>query len=59
MLEGKMAKEISKQMGGTETTVSIDTKGLVSDPAELDRRSEAVAAVADAFEAAIDEPART
>lgn len=49
-LKGKMKQSINKDVGGTPTTVAIQTKGKLSDPAELNQRIEAVATVADAFE---------
>ncbi|WP_138797876.1 hypothetical protein [Halostella sp. PRR32] len=50
LFKGKFEDEFSKQFGGTPTTVAMNTKGRLGDPDELDRRAEAVAAVADAFE---------
>jgi len=50
VLQGKMEESISKDFGGTPTTVAIQTKGKLGDPAELNQRIEAVATVADAFE---------
>jgi len=50
LFKGKFEEKFDQQFGGTPTTVAINTKGQLGDPDELDRRAEAVAAVADAFE---------
>jgi hypothetical protein len=49
-LEGKLEEKMSESIGGSSTTVAIETKGKLGDPAGLDRRIGLVAAVADAFE---------
>lgn len=47
-----LAGKATETMAGDAATVSLETKGLVLDAGTLERRAEAVAAVADAFEAA-------
>ena len=49
-LEDKMEAAITKNVGGTPTTVGIETSGVLGDPSTLDDRTAAVAAVANAFE---------
>ena len=49
-LEDKMEAAITKNVGGTPTTVGIETSGVLGDPSALDDRTAAVAAVANAFE---------
>ena len=49
-LEDKMEAAIMKNVGGTPTTVGIETSGVLGDPSTLDDRTAAVAAVANAFE---------
>lgn len=51
-LENKMEQAMAKDIGGSATTVAIETKGVVGDPSVLNTRIAAVAAVADAFERA-------
>lgn len=49
-LEDKMEAAMTKNVGGTPTTVGIETSGVLGDPSRLDDRTAAVAAVANAFE---------
>ena len=49
-LEDKMKAAMTKNVGGTPTTVGIETSGVLGDPSTLDDRTAAVAAVANAFE---------
>ena len=49
-LEDKMEAAMTKNVGGTPTTVGIETSGVLGDPSTLDDRTAAVAAVANAFE---------
>lgn len=49
-IENKMESELQRNAPGDATTVAIETKGVLLDPAELQRRIVAVAAVADSFE---------
>lgn len=49
-LTGKLTENLATKLGGSATTVAIETKGTLGDSAELNRRITAVAAVADAFE---------
>lgn len=49
----KIEAKIQKQFGDSPSTVAIQTKGVVSDPAELNSQIAAVATVADGFEAAL------
>jgi hypothetical protein len=49
-LEDKMEAAMTKNVGGSPTTVGIETSGVLGDPSALDDRTAAVAAVADAFE---------
>lgn len=51
-LEDKMTQAMTKGIGGSPTTVGIETEGVVSDATVLDSRIAAVAAVADGFESA-------
>lgn len=51
-LEDKMTQAMRKGIGGSPTTVGIETEGVVSDATVLGSRVAAVAAVADAFESA-------
>lgn len=58
-VENKVESELEEMTGGDTTTVAIETKGVLLDPDELERRVEAVSAVADSFEAATDDLPRT
>lgn len=49
--EGKLKNAMARDIGGSATTVAIETKGKLGDATELNGRIAAVAAVADAFEA--------
>lgn len=50
MVGDKMAEKLEEKLGGSETTVANETKGVLLDPHELSRQAEAVAALADTLE---------